>query len=160
MKIKRQNWFVDAELQSTILVRAVTYWAAVVLLMLAAPATIQSFLQPQMTLSEHLSVTWRLLWPVLVVLTLILPLAIHDVLKFTNRFVGPVYRLRREFDNYMNLGEISQFTIRKNDFWKELVEGFNHLAAHVQSLEYQLEAAESAVQESAERSATAASVRD
>jgi hypothetical protein len=61
----------------------------------------------------------------------LLPVFMLDTTRFSNRFVGPIGRLRRhlrELGSDQNTGECS---FRDNDFWSGMAEEFNVVAALV-----------------------------
>ena len=61
------------------------------------------------------------------------PIFIYDLCKLSNRFVGPMARLRRAMHDLANGGEVSKIQFRKRDFWQEMAEDFNRIAQRVQS---------------------------
>ncbi len=137
-KIKRK-YFVDLELQGPMLGRLLVYWFFGMLFISMPAALVYTFLQPDMNFLLHVVQVWKMHWPIFLMLTVSLPFVLYDMLKFSNRFAGPMFRLRRELGKVVNDGEFSQFKTREKDFWKDIVVGFNHLAERVQSLEEQLE---------------------
>lgn len=53
--------------------------------------------------------------------------------NLTNRVVGPIFRLKEHMDN-MNQGkEITPFNVRKNDYFKEIVEPYNELIKKIKN---------------------------
>lgn len=75
---------------------------------------------------------------VLLAALLMLPIMLLDVLYISNRFVGPVYRMRRSL-RALAAGEyVAPIHFRKGDFQPELADEFNAVANYVEGLKRQL----------------------
>jgi nitrogen fixation/metabolism regulation signal transduction histidine kinase len=75
--------------------------------------------------------------PILIVIAinfLIFAGAVFFGFFFTNRFAGSIFRLRRHMKEVASGGEIKDFTLRKNDFFVELVEPYNEILAELRRL--------------------------
>ena len=48
-----------------------------------------------------------------------------DTVRFSNRFVGPITRVRRCLRELGTTGETERITFRDDDFWAEMAEEFN-----------------------------------
>lgn len=67
-------------------------------------------------------------------LFLLAPLVAYDMLKLTNRFAGPIFRLRREMQRLI-VGESERpLNFRDGDYWTEIAEEFNHLRDELMEL--------------------------
>jgi hypothetical protein len=62
----------------------------------------------------------------------ILPTFVYDSLKLSNRFVGPIVRLRQSIAGLARGDEVKELRFRDNDFWRELSEDFNVVAKRFQ----------------------------
>ncbi len=58
-------------------------------------------------------------------LMLLLPLFVYDSFQLSNRFAGPVKRLRRVLRDLAEGKEISPITFRKGAYWQEMAEELN-----------------------------------
>jgi len=58
---------------------------------------------------------------------LILPVLLYDLLKFSHRIVGPLFRVRRWMADMAAGKIVREFVPRKNDLMTELFEAFNVL---------------------------------
>lgn len=47
--------------------------------------------------------------------------------NLTNRIVGPIYRLKEHIDSVNQGKEMAPFNVRKNDYFREIVEPYNEL---------------------------------
>jgi hypothetical protein len=99
---------------------------------------------PTKSLNYHFEDVWYWFGPAAVFSTLILlPLLIVDSLRLSNRFAGPVFRLRREMHRFVAGEPVQKLGFRDNDFWKDLADEFN---AFVQKAQLLAEKAEQAAQ--------------
>lgn len=126
---KRRRLFIDVDVQVALLGRVVMYWitfAVAVLLMqfcwivlTARPTSSLDLLQRALSQCG----------PALLASALLIPLVMVDCLRLSNRFVGPIYRLRRSMREMAHGLEVEPIHLRRNDFWVELVDDFNRVAA-------------------------------
>jgi hypothetical protein len=71
----------------------------------------------------------------LAVLILLMPIFLRDTLKLSNRFAGPMYRLRTALKS-MSGGEIPEsIKFREGDFWMEAADDFNTVRSNYASLQ-------------------------
>ena len=49
----------------------------------------------------------------------------------SNRFVGPIYRLRRSMRSLANGEEVDPVFLRDGDYWFDFAEDFNRVAAEM-----------------------------
>ena len=67
-------------------------------------------------------------------LVLLAPIIAYDILIFTNRFAGPMFRLRREMQALID-GECEQpIKLRDDDFWIEFASLFNEIRSELTTL--------------------------
>ena len=50
-----------------------------------------------------------------------------DTIRFSNRFVGPVTRLRRAMRSLGTTDDVAPLQFRDNDFWAEAADEFNNV---------------------------------
>ncbi len=55
-----------------------------------------------------------------------------DTIRFSNRFVGPIARLRRHMRELAAGEKVSSLAFRDNDFWADVADEFNTVAQMVQ----------------------------
>lgn len=66
--------------------------------------------------------------PMALAMLVTLPMAVWDLIRFTNRLVGPIYRLRKAIAR-LSAGEpFEPLVFRKGDFWHDLADEYNALA--------------------------------
>jgi hypothetical protein len=139
-KTKRKKRFVDSQVQCGILFRLFGYWALCMLFITLPLAICRTLLQPEFLFMTHMGLVWKLHWPILLALAFLLPFGAYDILKFSNRFAGPIFRLRRELKEFAKTGSMRCIKFRDQDFWRDLADGVNLLTSRIESLEKQLAA--------------------
>ncbi len=95
----RQRVWVDRSVQGVLVGRVVLYWFAAILYIGVGSACFQYNQNPDWTLTKHFQALFQQAWPWLPTTIMVLPLVIYDVVRLSNLFAGPVYRLRNHFEN-------------------------------------------------------------
>ena len=57
----------------------------------------------------------------------VFPAFMLDTVRFSNRFVGPIVRLRRHLVELGQNGETDEVKFRGNDFWQSVASEFNEI---------------------------------
>ncbi len=133
----RKRFYVDPAVQKGILVRFSVYWLATMLFVCLPLAFVRTLGGSGNTFFTDLVLVLQQYWPILVTLTIALPFVLTDVLKFSNRFAGPIFRLKRSLEEFEQFGEAAPLQFRDDDYWKDLADGFNRMQARIQDLENQ-----------------------
>jgi hypothetical protein len=126
LKARRAQYFVDGDLQGTLLRRVALYWflaigtfaAALFATKLLWGATQDSSLAKEIL---------QLLLPACAISLLPLPLVFRDLLRVTHRFAGPMLRIRRGINELAETGKSLPITAREGDAWPECIADFNKL---------------------------------
>jgi hypothetical protein len=128
MKFKRKKLFVDKAVQGGIALRLTSYWLCASIVSGALLTVLQCFSDPLTPFHVHLARANQLLVPVGACYLMLLPMVIFDMMKLTNRFAGPVLRLRRCLQE-LSRGEFQgELRFRDGDYWQELADDFNRVA--------------------------------
>ena len=123
---RRRILMANRDIQHSLIRRAVCYW------MLCAIAAGELFicwlLLPQMprALGHFIPVIFAfnvLLFPVMYV----------DLLRLSNRFVGPTVQLKRKMQQLANGEPVDPILLRKDDHWQDFAADFNKFLAHLQT---------------------------
>jgi len=122
---KRRQKFIDRHVQGGLVLRAVMYWCFCLLTlslftMCWTILTGERRTGPQ--LAEHL---WTTYAPAVIGSLLLLPIVAMDAVKFSNRFAGPIYRLRNALKAAAAGDPVRPIQFRDGDFWHDLAESFN-----------------------------------
>ena len=67
-------------------------------------------------------------------LLLMVPLIAYDMLRQSNRFAGPIFRLRREMQRLIAGESENPLLFREEDYWAEMVEEFNQIRSELLEL--------------------------
>lgn len=132
---QRKRLFVDRTVQGALAGRMLAYWAACVLFITIPLLIGRTLVEPQTYFFEQLGAVWRQFGPVLTCTIVILPLLLYDMVKFTNRFAGPMFRLRREMRRLAAGEPVRPMRFRESDFWQQFAVSFNQIAERLQQVE-------------------------
>ena len=123
----RRRILIDSGVQGALVRRTGLYAAATGMYLLVIFILSDALIHPHEPISESLfrcldeAVFWA---PGLMLLA---PLFAYDLINISNRFVGPMFRLRRELRKLSNGETVSPMYSRQGDFWADASESFNRL---------------------------------
>lgn len=142
MSHKRVKLFIDRRVQGALARRIVIHWCLFFIVSLISLGALELFLgDPQLSLAGHLGVLWNKYAFFVVLMLAVLPTFVYDSIKLSNRFVGPIVRLRESVAKLASGQPVSELRFRENDFWRELSDDFNTIAKTVQPLKPDSQAA-------------------
>jgi len=75
----------------------------------------------------------RLVVPALFISSLVLPIAVLDLLVFSNRFAGPMFNFRRKLRELVEGGTTEKVYFRAGDFYPDIRDNFNHLLERMET---------------------------
>ena len=133
--VMRQKVWVDSHVQGVLVGRTLLYWFGMLMYFGLSIACFQWWQNPEWTTAEHSLAFLDQVWPCLPSLLLILPLVIFDVVRLSNRFAGPIYRLRVHLNNLQQSTDVSPLHFRDDDYWQQLAEPINALQLRILGLE-------------------------
>jgi hypothetical protein len=136
MRNKRKRLFVDPPVQGAILWRLALHGLVFVGVMAALLFFIELMSGSPHRALERLGSRHA---PTFVALAVLMPIFVHDVCKLTNRFTGPMVRLRRGLRDIAEGRDTSPIKFRDGDFWSEVADDFNRAAVRIRILEAELE---------------------
>ena len=129
---KRKQIFVDPKVQGALVMRVALYWCfclGTVTIMLLCWSMLTG---PARMPWTHLDDMWFHYGPALIASLFLLPIVMIDIVKVSNRFAGPLLRLRRSMRQLAAGEAVSPIKFRDDDFWQEFAEEFNAVAARLQ----------------------------
>lgn len=132
----RKRIFVDSAVQGALIRNVLTHWLVFVITLAVILGAFQFFQDPMASAEEHLALFPRRHGLTFLVLVLLLPTFLWDTARLSNRFAGPVLRLRRMMQTLAAGNDPGELRFRDGDFWTELGDHFNGIRARA------LEAAE------------------
>lgn len=134
MRFKRKQNFVDSSVQGALLRRIFLHWCTFFFVTLVAIVLMQTLLgDPAQTVAERLRFELGEFVFIGVILLALFPAFMLDTIRFSNRFVGPIVRLRRHIRELGSKQNTDHCTFRDNDFWTEVATEYNTIADLVKS---------------------------
>lgn len=137
-KFKRRQLFVDPKVQGALVLRLLGYWAVTVVTLTAMVLCWRIITGPGRVFYTHFEEMWFHYGPALIASLLLLPLMVIDCIRLSNKFAGPLYRLRRCMRELHEGMPVPPIHFRDGDYWQEIADEFNILSAKVQKLEQDL----------------------
>ncbi|MCA9167740.1 MAG: hypothetical protein KDB23_08730 [Planctomycetales bacterium] len=123
-RIPRQQLMLDQSVQGGLIGRVTSYW-----LCCLGSVIISSLcwsIWTEGSTADPWTVIGRLL-PGLLGSLMVLPLVLADILRFSNRFVGPIFNLRNALKRIQLGDDVPPLEPRRNDFWGDLTWRVNQL---------------------------------
>jgi hypothetical protein len=132
----RKRYLVDSKLQGALMMRTFGYWCFCVLATGLILLSWEAATGPHRPFLSYFSLheIVQRHGAVALASVLLLPILLLDVLITSNRFVGPVYRMRRSMRALAAGEHVQPIKFRDGDFWHEVADEFNALAAYVEGL--------------------------
>ncbi len=128
----RRQLFVDPKVQGALILRVVLYWVICVVTITLMLLCWRILTGPARPFYVHFDEMWFHFGPALVASFLLLPLMIYDVVQISNRFCGPLFRLRRCVRALARGEYVAPISFRDGDFWPEFAQEFNALLVRLE----------------------------
>ena len=132
-KTMRRQLFVDPKIQGALVARAVMYWMVCLITVTLMLLCWRIVTGPARLFYHHFDDMWFYYGPALIASFVLLPLVIVDAIRLSNRFVGPLMRLRHSMRALARGEHVQPIEFRRGDFWADFAEDFNAVAARLQS---------------------------
>lgn len=136
--VLRQRFWIDSNVQGVLIGRFVIYWAVGVLYLALGNLGFQYNQNPEYSFERHFAELFGQVWPWIPSLILFLPLVLFDVIRLSNLFVGPIYRLRNHLTKLMNEPDCHPLTFREDDYWQDLAEPVNMLQLKIMQMQLKI----------------------
>jgi hypothetical protein len=128
---RRSIFFIDREVQTALMLRVVVYWMFCLLSISLMLICWSAYKGPPQRFLDLVADLYYRYGPALSASLMLLPIVLMDVLRMSNRFVGPVLRLRRGLRDVAEGRPAQPLNFRDDDFWRDMATDFNRAAAHV-----------------------------
>ena len=128
LRWRRVRVTVDPKVQGLLCLRVAAYWTCCFLgiaFLMACSSLMQGSADTKFSQSFFLKVASLSF--------VLLPMALFDCIKFSNRICGPIRRLRNGLHDLAQGKEVQSITLRPGDFCQDIVDEFNALVARNQS---------------------------
>lgn len=134
-KYTRSRILVDPKVQWAIAGRILCHWVMFLVCLISIGAMVRVIAgagnQP---FGESFRAAMATQIPIIGVMLLLLPVFLRDTLKMSNRFAGPMYRLRTALRTVSESKECSPIKFRDGDFWHEAATDFNIVLGQLNTL--------------------------
>jgi hypothetical protein len=137
-KFKRRQLFVDSKVQGAVVLRLLGYGLVTFITTTSMILIWRMTTGPRQPLSLHFADLWIDYGPALIASLLLVPLIVIDCVRLTNRFAGPLYRMRRSLRDLAMGVPVSPIYFREADFWQDIADEFNAVSAKLQRIEAEL----------------------
>ncbi len=137
--VMRQQVWIDRHVQGVLVGRVLLYWSGILIYFGLSIGCFHWWQNPEWTLTEHLWAMFDQIWPCLPTLMLLLPLVVFDIVRLSNRFAGPVYRLRKHLSELSQDSAVPPLNFRDDDYWQQLAAPINLLQQRMLVLEQQVQ---------------------
>lgn len=134
MVLLRHKLLVDSDVQGALLRRVALYGAACTLYFSVILICSESMTNPSDSFTISLSRCFDEMIYWLPGFAILAPVIAYDILRVTNRFTGPIFRLRREMLRLIEGNEVQTLKFREDDYWNEMAEIFNQVRQEVLEL--------------------------
>ncbi len=127
----RKRLYINPEIQGGLIRRTLAHW---MLYMVAVLLTVTLWTVYRGSEATAVSLTQEVLSnfaPAMIAGLVLLPFFLYDQLKFSNRMVGPIYRMRQEMKKLIRGEGVQKLRFRDRDHWTNLADEFNSLAETV-----------------------------
>jgi len=128
---KRSRLFVDYRVQGALMARTIAYWGMCLLSLALLLFCWRIYTGPALTFAMHLRQMWEQFGPAILASALILPLLVVDAARLSNRFAGPLYRVRLSLAQLAAGERIPVIQFRDGDYWPEIADDINKIAARL-----------------------------
>jgi len=135
----RKHLFIDPKVQGALAARIALYWALCVGAIFLMLLCWRILTGPARVFQTHLDDMWFFYAPAMIASFLLLPLVIVDIIRLSNRFVGPMVRMRHAMRELARGEHVAKIHFREGDFWHDFAEEFNEMASNVQARSPQFE---------------------
>jgi hypothetical protein len=131
MNHRRSIFLVDREVQGALMLRIIMYWLFCLLSISLMLVCWSVYAGPPRRFADLAADLYYRYGPALSASLILLPIVMMDVLRVSNKFVGPVLRLRKGLREVAEGRPAQPLNFRDDDFWREMAGDFNRAAAHV-----------------------------
>lgn len=123
---KRNSYLIDSKVQWALIRRLMMQWSLMVLSLISMGVIVQlCYGESGTSFTDAVRKSFGAQAPLLVMMLMLMPVYLHDVMKLSHRFAGPMHRLRTILKSLANGGHGSKLKFRPGDFWQATADDFN-----------------------------------
>ena len=133
---RRRRRFVHPKIQIALVLQSLRQWMLFLIAMVGLLCGLEYFNSgAQESMVACTSKMWERFGPALVVLLSLLPAIIYDSIKMSNRFIGPLIRLRTAMEKVALDETVEPLKCRRKDCAEDFFVAFNEMLERVNQLE-------------------------
>jgi hypothetical protein len=128
---RRRKFFVDRAVQGAVLKQALKYWAWTTIVFglvigycRITPAWLANSEEPWGSVGFHLG-------PYALASAVLFPIVISSSVRFSNRFAGPMVRVRRALKSLARGEAAEKLKFRDGDYWIDVADDINSISARI-----------------------------
>jgi len=129
------SFVIEPVVQGAFVRRILAYWGTCTFVAAILLVVIHKFVWPEQDASEHFVGVLSTHWPFVLTSGALLPLVVWDAIRFSNRVVGPIFRVRQVLRRHADGESIRPLQFRKEDFCQELADQINVLLNRLEAAE-------------------------
>ncbi len=130
---RRKQVITDELVQGELLFRALVYWFCCLFVVVTLVFAWTMLFGSARTMVQVVRDTLAMSAPTILGAVLLLPIILADLLKVTNRFVGPIQQIRYTLRQLSVGVPARRIYLRRDDFWQELAHYTNTIADAVET---------------------------
>lgn len=130
-KKRRSKNLVDPPVQKSLVNRMIVHWIVFVSAALTLTLLMQYFSNPFESFKWHLTELWWNQAPMILAMVALLPVFVLDSVKVSNKFVGPIKRMKETIADLSAGKDVEPLSFREGDFWHSLAHDFNKMVAQI-----------------------------
>lgn len=136
---RRRRLLVDGPLQTALMARVAGYWLAFVVATILMQVCRVIVSSAPASSAELATIVFEQSGSAVLASSLLLPVVMIDLLRLSNRFAGPVFRIRRALHDLAEGNPVGYQAFRKGDYWSRLAVDFNRVLDRVKTAEQPIE---------------------
>lgn len=129
---RRRSILIDQQVQGALIRRVIMYWFYCLLSVTLMVFCWSVFHGPRRPLGLIVADLLDNFAPALIASLILLPIVMVDIVRFSNTFVGPIYRLKSGMHHLAGGESVQPLSFRDGDYWPELAVSFNRLLVNIQ----------------------------
>ena len=126
MNARRQS-YIDPEVQGALARRLVLHWAIFIIAATMLIFGMTWLSDPFLPAATHFHRLFEDYGPALLALVCLAPIFVFDAVRLSNRFTGPMLRLKNAAKALASGETPAKIQLRGDDFWQEVAEDFNRV---------------------------------
>ncbi|WP_145171420.1 hypothetical protein [Rubripirellula lacrimiformis] len=147
----RSKILVDPKVQWTIVGRLVAHWCMFLVCLIAICTMVRvMFTGGDVSMGTTVVESLKTQMPMAIVMLMLLPVFMRDSMKLSNRFAGPMFRLRTALRSVAQDQPTGPINFRAGDFWQEAAVDFNVMLQKLEDLKTENESLKSQIRESSD----------